>query len=345
MVVNPTPPALRVSPTYLQFNYILGDPAPAAQSLRVDSSGAALTFNVTANSPWITTFTQSGTTPAAMDVKVNPAGLAAGTYRGQIVVTTPPLNSPPSTQYVDVALIVTVDNRPAITSVLNSASFKPVIGPGTWISAMGSNFSSSVAQASSTYLSTSLNGVSMQLRDTGGAYYLLMHYVSPTQVNAFVPHELPASFFNSPTAELAVTTSAGTSAFKIAPQALAPALFTYGNPRYAAAIHPDGVIVGTIAGTIPAKPGTIISVYGTGFGQTTPPISNVNGTLIPRVLSSEVAISIEGRPLQVLWAGMVGVGLYQFNIVLPADLPEGDRILTAQIAGLTTEGVTIPVRQ
>jgi uncharacterized protein (TIGR03437 family) len=103
--------------------------------------------------------------------------------------------------------------------------------------------------------------------------------------------------------------------------------------------------VGTIPGTTPAKPGSVISLYGTGFGQTTPPMSNVNGTFAPRTLASDVAISIEGHPVKLLWAGMVGIGLYQFNVELPSDLPDGDHALAMQIAGTTTESVNLPFKQ
>jgi hypothetical protein len=42
-----------------------------------------------------------------------------------------------------------------------------------------------------------MNGVSVQLSALGGIYGLLVHYVSPTQISAFVPHEVSPLFFGS----------------------------------------------------------------------------------------------------------------------------------------------------
>ena len=57
-----------------------------------------------------------------------------------------------------------------------------------------------------------------------------------------------------------------------------------------------------------------------------------------------VVISINNTPTTVLYAGMVGVGLYQFNIQLPDGLVSGDYPVTVQISGLTTDPVTLPIR-
>ena len=101
-----------------------------------------------------------------------------------------------------------------------------------------------------------------------------------------------------------------------------------------------------IPGTSPAQSGSIITLWGTGFGQTTPTTTttgiNYSGT--GGVLALPVVISINNTPTTVLYAGMVGVGLYQFNIQLPDGLVSGDYPVTVQISGLTTDPVTLPIR-
>jgi len=48
----------------------------------------------------------------------------------------------------------------------------------------------------------------------------------------------------------------------------------------------------------------------------------------------------------VTFAGLVVPGEYQFNVVLPASLPDGDQPLTATYNGLTTQaGTLITVQQ
>jgi uncharacterized protein (TIGR03437 family) len=188
-----------------------------------------------------------------------------------------------------------------------------------------------------------LNGVSAELRGVGGNYNLLINYVSPTQINAFVPQELPVSFFNT-SCSVAVTVPTGATSITSNCQGMAPALFSYGAQQYASATHLDGAIVGVIAGTRPAQSGGIITLWGTGFGQTTPPVSNVNGVFAPQALANPVAVYVGGQSVQVLWAGMVGTGLYQFNIQLPDNLTSGDCPISIKISGTETERVMLPVR-
>jgi uncharacterized protein (TIGR03437 family) len=48
----------------------------------------------------------------------------------------------------------------------------------------------------------------------------------------------------------------------------------------------------------------------------------------------------------VIYAGLVEAGLYQFNVMVPAGLPNGNATVTASIGGVQTQsGVTIPVQQ
>ncbi len=340
--VSIPPPVLKVTANSLQFQYLVGSTVPAAQSIQVTSSGAQLATSVTSSVPWLSTSALTGTTPYSFDVKVNPAGLAVGTYRGQVVVSTAAFNSP-STQAIDVTLTVVPDERPVITSVINAASFKPAIGPGMWISIIGSNLAKVTAQATTAVLPLSFNGVNVQLRCAGGIYDALVHYISPKQINAFLPHEVSTLFFNT-TCDVAVVVPTGTASLPLTFQALAPGLFSYGTERFASAVHPDGKIVGVIPGTAPVAAGGIVSLYGTGFGQTNPACSNVNGVITPRVLASDVVISIGKYQVKPLWAGMVGIGLYQFNVQLPDDLTAGDYPTTILINGLTTEIVLLPVR-
>jgi uncharacterized protein (TIGR03437 family) len=49
-------------------------------------------------------------------------------------------------------------------------------------------------------------------------------------------------------------------------------------------------------------------------------------------------------PATVQFAGIIEAGLFQFNVVVPG-APSGDQILTASIAGVSTQpGVTITLQ-
>ena len=81
---------VNVSPAQLTFNSTASGPATPSQILNVSSTtGSNTTFRATALSGgnWLSVSPQSGTTPQALSVSVNPAGLTAGSYAGFITVT------------------------------------------------------------------------------------------------------------------------------------------------------------------------------------------------------------------------------------------------------------------
>ncbi len=80
-------PRLKVSPTSLTFAFKIGGTIPPAQNVSVTSIGAPnLNFTVTTSAAWLKATPASGTTPATLSVKVNPTGLAAGTFTGTVKV-------------------------------------------------------------------------------------------------------------------------------------------------------------------------------------------------------------------------------------------------------------------
>ena len=340
--VSAPPPVLRTSTNQLQFQYLAGSTTPATQVIQVSSSGTVLTTSISLSVPWLTASPLNGSTPFNVTVGVNPTGLAAGTYNGQVTVTTTGAFTNSSTQTIGVTLVVAPDLRPVLTSVVNAASFKSIIGPGAWISLMGRNLAPNVMQQSVPF-PISLAGISAELQGVGGVYNLFIEYVSPTQVNAFVPQDLPVSFFNT-SCSVAITVPTGTTSINTTCQGLSPALFSYGTQQYASATHLDGSVIGVIPGTRPAQNGEIITLWGTGFGQTAPAVRDVNSVFAPQVLANSVAVYVGGQSVQVLWAGMVGTGLDQFNIQLPDNLTSGDVPISIKIGGMETERVVLPVR-
>jgi uncharacterized protein (TIGR03437 family) len=121
---------------------------------------------------------------------------------------------------------------------------------------------------------------------------------------------------------------------------LAPAAFKVNDKQYVAAIHQgSGTFVsnGSIPNlpAAPAEPGETLTFYGIGFGPVTPGIvagyvaeGTTNVTLPVQFLFGEV-------PAQVLYAGLAPdlVGVYQFNVVVPAEAPGGDAPLKVLAGG------------
>lgn len=91
-------PVLAVSPSTLSFSATQGGADPPPATLSVTNSGTGtLTFTATSNSTWLTVNPTSGTAPQGLQVSASAAGLAQGTYNGQITVTSPDVQTGPVT--------------------------------------------------------------------------------------------------------------------------------------------------------------------------------------------------------------------------------------------------------
>jgi hypothetical protein len=98
---------LLVSPSDLVFNVEAGDTGAIPQQIDVNSSGAPLKFIVSATSTkdWLTVIGTTplpdggweATTPKSVSVFVDPKGLAAGTYRGTVTISSTAAKNSPQT--------------------------------------------------------------------------------------------------------------------------------------------------------------------------------------------------------------------------------------------------------
>jgi uncharacterized protein (TIGR03437 family) len=104
--------------------------------------------------------------------------------------------------------------------------------------------------------------------------------------------------------------------------------------------YPDGAVIDA---NTPVKAGEDLALYGTGFGA-------ANGAPATGVAFSgayetanAVSVTIGGQAAQVLWAGLVGPGLYQINVVVPV-VSAGDQEVVATVAGARSQaGVKVKV--
>jgi len=245
--------------------------------------------------------------------------------------------------YKSNTVVLSVRRRPEITSVVNGASLVETIAPGSWFTVRGTGLASSTrtwraSDFSGDRLPTSLDEVSVQV----DGRQVPVYFISPAQVNALAPTDLGLG-----QGTVTVRTAYGTSPpAPVVVQKYAPAFFLFdqANRRYPAAGHPDGTLVGRsdlfggAPRSSPARPGRRISLYGTGFGPTTPPVP------IDRVFSgaahlsdpTQLSMRIGGVPAGVEFGGLVGVGLYQFNVVVP-DIAGGDQPITVEMGGISAQ--------
>jgi uncharacterized protein (TIGR03118 family) len=230
--------------------------------------------------------------------------------------------------------------------VVNSASFQASMAQGTWVTIFGSNLSSTTrswlaADIVGGKLPTQLDNVTVTI-DGKPAY---LSYISPTQINALVAADPTLGSVQISTTNQGLVSNS----FAATMSATSPAFFLSKN-NYAAALRADNkTIVGPATlfangASAPAKPGEIISIYGTGFGAggTVIPV----GVTIPTPINvTGVTITIGGAPATAAFAGLVGPGLYQFNVTVPATLADGDAAVVATVGNATTPtGVLVSVQ-
>lgn len=82
-------PTVTVSPSALTFDYLLGSPNPASQTINVTATSTTAVSATVTGAAWLAVTTSSGQTPAVLTATVNPTGLTAGSYTGSITIATP----------------------------------------------------------------------------------------------------------------------------------------------------------------------------------------------------------------------------------------------------------------
>jgi uncharacterized protein (TIGR03437 family) len=232
----------------------------------------------------------------------------------------------------------------AITSVVNSASNATgAIAPGEIITIFGTLLGPSTLvvngpNASGVY-PTQLAGTSVSINGTAAP----MVYASATQVAAVVPYEITGSSAQVTVAYQGATSSPAT----VAVAASNPALFTVGSGSGPAAVlNQDGTLN---SAANPAKIGTIIVLYATGEGQTTPPGIDgqvtATGTVKPVL---PVSFTVGGQTAGLLYAGEAPgeiAGVMQLNLTIPAGVQPGSAVpVVVQVGDASSPtGVTIAV--
>jgi uncharacterized protein (TIGR03437 family) len=238
---------------------------------------------------------------------------------------------------------------PVIAEVANAEGESPTIAPNTWVEIKGVNLAPAgdarIWQGSDfvdNKMPTQLDGVSATVN--GKAAYL--YYISPTQVNILTPPDAMSG-----SVQVQVTANGTVSAqFTAQAQAESPSFFVFNGGPYVAATHANGNYLGPASlypgSTTPAKPGETVVIYANGFGPTSGAVvsgaETQSGTLSPLPV-----IKIGGVNATVAFAGLnVAPGEFQFNVVVPASLANGDQPITATYSGLSTQtGTLITVHQ
>jgi uncharacterized protein (TIGR03437 family) len=242
-------------------------------------------------------------------------------------------------------------NAPTISSggVVSNATGVAGIGPNLYVNINGTNLSSTTdvwdSFITNNTLPTQLDGVTVSI----GGELAYVQYVSPTRIQVLTPPDLGLG-----TVAVQVTNSNGTSApVSVTSQQFAPGFFEWLNNQPVATHldNSDAMANGTYAGltTVPAKPGEYITLWGSGFGPTTPPTPN--GTTVPVAggpyyVSSVPSLTVNGQPMTYYGTALSPgfAGLFQVTAQVPASTPNGSWPVIASVGGISSPtGVVLTV--
>jgi len=382
LVVSPTSLNLVINPSFsTTFTQV--------QSLTITTSdGSAIPYSVSLQAvsppgPWLLTAPVSNgpqLTPASVGIYAQAIppipGVTTGLgsaglplpFNGTISVT----SSAASTVVIPVVVTQLGSPEPSamqgkVDAVLNAASFQEnSMSPGEIISIFGTGIGPAVPagaayDSSGRALATSVSGVSVYFYNhppTGScceyAVPAPLTYVSATQINCVVPYEITqmSGQLYIDVNYLGAWSSSAISPLKTA--SFAPGIFTSGSGTGQAAVlnsdsTPNGV-------SNPASAGSVIAVYMTGEGQTSPP--GITGSVtcaggcastnqIPTT-EAPVTAFIEGLPATVGFYGEAPdlvAGVMQVNVTIPSYIQPSIVPLSIKIGGVSTQsGVTIAVK-
>jgi uncharacterized protein (TIGR03437 family) len=338
----------------LSFQWRVGDPLPAAQQIQVTCPTLMPDYfqaGATDYPSFLKIDPSYGQTPATLKLTADPTGMAPGTYKTNLSIRG---SYPDTAAYSSIPVTLTVlpdPNAPKATvaRVADAASYLGgAVAPGEAMVLFGSGLGPAAlaqAQPGAGGFPTTLAGWTVYF-DEFAAPVL---YVSDKQTAVMAPFGVAGRTATSVT----VTTGGTPSVAVSVPVASTnPSVFTADSSGagIAAAVNvaSDGSISAHTAAS-PAARGGVVTIYATGFGVTTPAMTD--GSLaaapLPR-LNAAVRVLVGGAAADVLYAGPAPgqiAGLTQINLRIPAAAPSGAASLLV-IAGESASqpGVTLAVQ-
>ena len=229
--------------------------------------------------------------------------------------------------------------------LVNAASFgkNEPVAPGAYVSIFGHSLSRELKIADSAPLPPQLGDTLAVI----GGLSLPLHFTSDGQMNALIPYDVT----DSTRLELLVRRGLAYSIpEKVLVAANQPAVFTVdgtgSGQGHIYGTSPDGYPQ-LVDVAHPAAPGDVVVVYASGLGAVDNPVRA--GTITPgdrlvRVLG-DVKATIQGKPVQVLFAGLTPgqIGLYQLNVQVGDVEPDSAAQMVITVNGQSSKAVLLSV--
>ena len=312
------PSTIAASPAGLQFSYVAGGTAPAAQSIQITNSGSGtLAWTATASDSWLGVSPASGTAPLTLSITVSPASLSAGTYTGSVQITSSGASNTPLS--IPVTLTVT-QPAPALSVAPQTLSFTYSVGGAT--------------PAAQTVSITNAGGGALAWAASASDYWLVL---SPSSGNApgtlsisINPANLAAGTYTSGV-QIAAAGATGS------PASIAIMLTVQGTqpPPSITAVANAGGFQTSLASA------TWVSIFGTNLSTVIYTWQNsdfVNG-MLPTTLEG-VSVTINGMPAFIDY-----ISPTQINVLAPDDAATGPVQVQVTVAQQTSNSFSIAKNQ
>jgi uncharacterized protein (TIGR03437 family) len=318
-----TSQTLTVTPATLNLTYVLGTPnTPQPQTVQLTASGAGVTFTTTttvsAGGNWLSVTPSSGSAPATLTINTNTTGLLAGSYTGTIAVNSPNAVTQPAAT-ITVNLSVLAVPKPVLAAVQNAASaLIGAVSPGENIVIYGTGIGPATL---------AMGHVTSNLFDTTVANTRVLFdgvaapiiYVRSDQTSVMVPYFVGRGPSTSVVIEYLGVQS---SPITLSVTAAAPGIYTLNQAGsgQGAILNQDLTVN---AASNRAGPGSVVAIYMTGEGSTSPAgvdggIAGLNSFLAKPILP--VTATVGGAPATVEYYGSAPsliYGVMQVNIRIP----------------------------
>jgi uncharacterized protein (TIGR03437 family) len=342
LVQDPVP---SVSPESVSLSYTISAPGPTQTVSVQTAEPGTFTVSVTTETgaKWLSATPVSGSTPGTFALAITPDALVTGRNSGTVTVNI----SVSGTSYVRTIPVVVTAGRPdnTIHSILHSASLLPsTVAPGLMITVRGSGLGPatgvSARPSAAGAFPTDLSDVRLSFDGTPAP----LLYVSTDQINAIAPYSLAGRISTRVRVEKGANWSLPIDLRVVE---AAPGIFTVsGTGRgQVSAVNAD---LSANSTANPAPKGSVITVFGTGEGQTDP------GGQDGRVIATDirrpvlpVTAKVNGKEAEVVYAGSAPAqvsGMFQVNLRIPEDTPSGVVPIEIQVGSATSQpGLTIVV--
>lgn len=349
---------LTASPNNVNFTYITGTPAPASQTVALSSTGGAAPFTVKIDQgtgTWLTVTPNSGNTTAGASTNLtfaaNPAGLTAAKYTAVVTISSTTALTPAT---VTVTLTVSTPVPPLVTSVNNAASYSTAgVSPGENIVIFGTGLGP-VTLVAGTVTNNVWNNTAGGVQVTFDGVPAPVIYASALATSVMVPYGVAGRQSTS----IVVTYQGVLSAplvYNVVPAAPGIYSLNASGTGPGAILNQDSTVNGPAN---PAAKNSVVSIYMTGEGVTTPAgidgaLALVNGTTLNKPQLT-VSATVAGIPATVNYAGSAPTliyGVMQVNITIPANTPTGAQpvVITlgtsnTAVSFSTQAGITVAVQ-